>query len=189
MQTLGLSPSTPKTESRLKTLFWPTIESLSDVEVVGHQVFWVCTIVAVFSLVFGIFQGWFVLGFLESLFFFLGGVGAHERSRFAAVAVFSAYLLSTVALLRVFVLSPGPGILRVILLALLFANVRATWLSAKSPASASRPLSDPVNETLADKFADRLPAYLWPKLRWLFYALTGLEASLMLFAIAARILR
>jgi hypothetical protein len=37
MQTLGLSDSTPRTESRLKSLFWPTIQTGSDVDYLGAQ--------------------------------------------------------------------------------------------------------------------------------------------------------
>jgi hypothetical protein len=37
MQTLGLSDSMPRSESRLKSLFWPSIESSSDVDYLGAQ--------------------------------------------------------------------------------------------------------------------------------------------------------
>jgi hypothetical protein len=46
MQTLGLSDSTVRTKSRLKSLFWPSIQSGADVDYLAVQGFWVCTIVA-----------------------------------------------------------------------------------------------------------------------------------------------
>jgi len=51
MQTLGLSDSTLRTESRLKSLFWPSIQSGADVDYLAVQGFWVCTIVGVLGLV------------------------------------------------------------------------------------------------------------------------------------------
>ena len=39
MQNLGLSDSTPKTESRLKSLFWPSISSDVDVDYLTTQGF------------------------------------------------------------------------------------------------------------------------------------------------------
>jgi len=95
MQTLGLSDSTPRTEGRFKNLFWPTIRNEVDVDYLGRQGFWVCFSVAAFTLIFNLFNGFFVAGIFEALFFFLGGVGVRSRSRFAAVVVFSAYFLSS----------------------------------------------------------------------------------------------
>jgi hypothetical protein len=87
MQTLGLSDSTPRTESRIKTLFWPAIQSASDVAYLGAQGYWVCTIVAVVSVVVLIFRGNSILGPLVFLFYYVGGVGVPERSRYAAAVV------------------------------------------------------------------------------------------------------
>jgi hypothetical protein len=52
MQTLGLSDSTPRSEGRLKSLFWPSIQSGADVDYLAVQGFWVCTIVGVLALIF-----------------------------------------------------------------------------------------------------------------------------------------
>ena len=52
MQTLGLSDSTTRSESRLKSLFWPSIQSGADVDYLAVQGFWVCTIVGLMSFVF-----------------------------------------------------------------------------------------------------------------------------------------
>jgi len=80
MQTLGISDSTPGSESRLKSLFWPSIESGADVEYLAVQGYWVCTVVAALSLAL-LFAGHQpVLGIVIFLFFHLGGVGVREYS-------------------------------------------------------------------------------------------------------------
>lgn len=50
MQTLGLSDSTVRTEGRLKSLFWPSIQTGADVDYLAVQGFWVCTIVGSLGL-------------------------------------------------------------------------------------------------------------------------------------------
>ncbi len=57
MQTLGLSDSTPRTEGRLKSLFWPSVQSGSDVDYLGAQGYWVCTLVAGLSFVLMVAMG------------------------------------------------------------------------------------------------------------------------------------
>ena len=52
MQTLGLSDSTIRSESRLKSLFWPSIQSGADVDYLAVQGFWVCTMVGVVAFAF-----------------------------------------------------------------------------------------------------------------------------------------
>jgi hypothetical protein len=49
MEILELSESTPRSESRLKSQFWPSIDSGADVDYLGTQGYWVCTAVAVIS--------------------------------------------------------------------------------------------------------------------------------------------
>jgi hypothetical protein len=39
------------TDNLFKRLFWPRIESHYDVDLLGQQGFWVCSIVAVLSLI------------------------------------------------------------------------------------------------------------------------------------------
>jgi hypothetical protein len=58
------------------------------------------------------------------------------------------------------------GVVRILLMALLLSNVRATWIAAtRVPGSEEADLPPRLNETFADKFADRLPQRLWPKIR------------------------
>ncbi len=164
METLGLADSTPKTESRIKSLFWPSIQSGADVDYLGAQGYWVCTIVAVLSLVVLIITGQAVIGVVTFFYFYLGGVGVRERSFFAAALVFVLYLLDT--------FMTGIGVVRILLLALLFSNMRATWLASQwQPGSEEAVLPPRFGDTLFEKFADKLPPVLWPKLRILYFIL------------------
>ena len=180
MQTLGLSDSTPKPENRAKTLFWPAIRHEVDVDNVTRQGFWLCCVVAVSSLVFAAFQGTlaFYFTFFESAFFFLSGVGVRMRSVFAASCAFLAFVAGG------FFVSFSAG--RVFLIALLLANVRGTWLSAKWRATQTEPPPVPMNETILDKISDRLPIHIWPIGRFVYYFFVVMEAALLTLAFAAR---
>jgi hypothetical protein len=162
VETLGLSDSTPRTEGRLKSLFWPSIQSGTDVDYLGAQGYWVCTIVAVSSLVVSTLTGHPIAGILILLYYYLGGVGVRERSRYAAIAVFLFYVMD--------MLFSGVGVLKVLFGALLLSNLRATWIaSGWRPESEEAELPLRLNETWGDKFVDQLPMWLWPKIRVLYY--------------------
>ncbi len=166
METLGLSDSTPRTESRIKALFWPSIESGSDVDYLGAQGYWVCTAVAVLSCIFFLITGQAIAATIVLFFYYLGGVGVRQRNRYAAVVVFALYLADT--------LVAGVGVLRVLLSALLLSNVRATWIAAAwKPGSEEAALPPRLNDTWGDKFADKLPEWLWPKVRVAYYVFSG----------------
>jgi hypothetical protein len=178
MQTLGVSESTPASESRLKALFWPSVQSGADVDYLGVQGYWVCSIVATISILFLIVAGSPVTGILTGLFFYLGGVGVRERSRYAAIIVFAYYMIDTLLLMQL-------GVVRIILIALLLSNVRATWIAASwIPGSEEAALPPRMNETFGDKFADRFPQWLWPKIRILYYAYSGIFLALTLIGLA-----
>lgn len=161
METLGLSDSTPRTESRLKSLFWPSIQTGTDVDYLGAQGYWVCTAVAVLSFVFLVATGQPILGTTILLFYYLGGVGVRERSRYAAAVVFFMYVLDTLT---------APGIVRVLISGLLLSNLRATWIAANwKPESEEATLPPRLGETLGDKLGDKFPMWLWPKVRIVYY--------------------
>src|SRR5260370_10762255 len=101
MQTPGLSDSMPRRESRLKSLFWPSIQSSSDVDYLGAQGYWVCAVIAAISLVVLVISGHPLLGGFVFLVFYLGGVGVRERSRYAAGCVLALYCV------HVFFFRPG----------------------------------------------------------------------------------
>lgn len=179
MQTLGLSNSTPRTEGRLKALFWPTIRNDGDFDYITEQGFWVCFIVAVVTLTFSVFMHSVVVGGFEALFYFLAGVGVRQRNRLAAIAAFLAYLLGGLVIQRY--TGTGFGIGRLIFLSLLFANIRGIWLSAQWEKNGDvQPVRDRLNQTILDKLSDQLPARIWPKARWVFAFFAAIELGLML---------
>jgi hypothetical protein len=166
METLGLADSTPRSDNRLKSLFWPSIQNGTDVDYLGTQGYWVCSIVAVISFVGLWINGEPITGAVMLLFFYLGGVGVRERSRYAALAVLVMYALDS--------LVTRPGVVRILIGALLLSNLRATWIASNWQADSEAAILPPrMAETLADKFADRLPQWLWPKLRILYYIFAG----------------
>ena len=178
MQTLGISNSTPQNENRLKSLFWPSIQSGADVDYLGSQGYWVCAIVAVISLVISVLLGQPYVGVLVFVFYFVGGAGVRERSAYAATVVFVMFLLDTIA---------SPGVLKLILLGLLLSNMRATYLASDwKPESAEAAMPPRFGETWSDKFADKLPPWLWPKVRILYYIYSVCLLLLGLFGLAQR---
>jgi hypothetical protein len=184
MQTLGLSDSTPRTESRWRALLWPTIRNEGDFDYITTQGLWICFIVAAVTVIFTAIAGSPLMGAFEGTFFFLAGIGVRQRSRIAAIAAFSSYFLSALVMQRY--TGSGFGIVRIIFLALLFANIRGNWLAARwvtDPQSALPPLR--LNQTLGDKLSDQLPMFLWPRARFIFYVLASVEISLLLFSLFA----
>jgi hypothetical protein len=171
MQTLGLSDSTPRTESRLKSLFWPSIQSGADVDYLAAQGFWVCTIVGGMSFVFLSLARQPITGLLFFLLFHLGGVGVRELNPFAAAVTLAYYLVDFLAsFILLFLNSPGVGVVKVIVIALLFSNLRATWIAGNwKPDSEEAALPPPLGETFLDKFSDKWPAFIWPKVKVLYY--------------------
>jgi hypothetical protein len=171
MQTLGLSDSNTRTESRLKSLFWPSIQSGADVDYLAVQGFWVCTIIGVLSLVFQVLSGNPITGLLILLLFHLGGVGVREHNPFAAgimLAYYAVDFLSSVVL--VFANTPGIGVVKIIVMALLLSNLRATWIASGWKADSEEAALPPrMGDTFADKFSDKWPAFIWPKVKIVYY--------------------
>jgi hypothetical protein len=98
MQTLGLADSTTRSEGRLKSLFWPSIQSGTDVDYLAAQGFWVCTFVGVTSFIFLAFLGGQpITGLLVLLLFHLGGVGVREHNPFAAAVMLIFYVVDFAA--------------------------------------------------------------------------------------------
>src|ERR1700720_3560295 len=90
---------------------WPqkfiraSIKTGDDVDYLGTQGLWVCTLVAVLSFAVYAFTGHEILGATVLLYFFLGGVGVREHSRYVAAVLLISYLVETVA--------AGPSAVRV----------------------------------------------------------------------------
>jgi hypothetical protein len=193
MQTLGLSDSTTRTESRFKSLFWPSIQSGADVDYLAVQGFWVCTIVGIVSFSFLVLSGQPISGLLVLLLFHFGGVGVREHNPYAAAITLIYYLIDFFAsVVFLFLNSPGIGVVRIIIIALLFSNLRATWIAGNwKPDSEEAALPPRMGETFFDKLVDRWPAFIWPKVRIVYYIysflfLTVVVASLIIIAIRGR---
>jgi len=171
MQTLGLAESTPRTDGRLKSLFWPSIQTGADVDYLGAQGYWLCTLFAITGFVFLVATGHPIAGVAAFLLYYLSGVGIRERSRFAAAITF---VFSLTELLT------NPGVLKVLFVALMLSNLRATWIaSGWKPESEESALPPRLNETFADRIADRFPQWLWPKVRILYYVFSICFALLL----------
>ena len=183
MQTLGLLQESKRSDGRLKSIFWPTVENAWDVDYLGRQGFWICLIVAAFQLAVALLTGnpiVIVAGAASALVFLLGGMGVREASWPAAALVFSIYfagLLFTLASRQL------PGILTIIAAGILLSNVRAAFLASEwRPAAEDEDRPARFNETWGDKLADQLPAKAWPVLQIPFF---GLAALLLLLSLAA----
>lgn len=180
MQILGLSESTPRTESRIKSLFWPSVACAEDVDYLGAQGYWICTAIAVFTgAVFALINP--LLAAVVFLFYFLGGVGVREGSRYAATLIFLNYLMGFFQF--------GFSVPRLLVTVVLFSNLRAVWIASRwkgDPEHAS--LTERPSWTLADKFANVLPRFLWEYLRIPYYVFSvGLFVIFIIAVVRARL--
>jgi hypothetical protein len=182
MQTLGLSDSTPRTDGRLKSLFWPSIKTSNDVDYLGSQGLWVCSAIGVLSFVVMTLTGNLILGFFVLVLYYLSGVGVREGSRYAAGWAFVTYFGD--------MLVTGPHIVKILLSALLLSNFRATWIASRWKPDAPESTPPPRwNDTWTDKFADIWPTALWPRLRILYYILSVAYLGLLVMGIRVILMR
>ncbi len=161
MQTLGVSDSTPQSDSRLKNIFWPTIRSGTDVDTLGSQGFWICVAIALVSLVSNTLMGHPIAGLFLLVYFYLGGVGVREHNCYAAVAVFVMWIAN---------FAFSPGILAFFCAVVLLSVLRATFIASfweRKQGATEMPTR--FNDTWKDKFADQWPAKMWPKIRTVYY--------------------
>ncbi|MGD0346227.1 MAG: hypothetical protein ABSA85_05685 [Terracidiphilus sp.] len=184
MQTLGLSGESKRSDGRLKSIFWPTVENAWDVNYLGQQGFWLCVIIAVLQVLVGMFSGnpvLLVAYFAMALIFLLGGMGVREASWPAAAMVFALFFCDIL-----YALAAGhlPGILDIVAAGILLSNVRATFLASEwKPAREDEDRPMRFNETFRDKLVDQWPAKAWPVLQAPFYALSALLLLLSLAAV------
>ena len=181
MQTLGLADSTPRSENRLKSLLWPSIQSGADVDYIGAQGYWVCALFACLALISSTVIGHPIAGIFVFLVYYLSGVGIRERSRYAAVIAFVFSLGELLA---------SPSILKVVFAALLLSNLRATWIASSWKSESEESALPPrLSATWADKFADRFPSWIWPKVRIVYYVFSAAFTVLFVTGIADTIRR
>jgi hypothetical protein len=190
MQILGLADSTPKPDNRLKSLFWPTIRTRVDLDTVTTQGFWICALVGCVTAALACVTGNALdifLGAFGAVFYVLAGFGVRMQSRVAATAAFAMYLLDGVAMQVQ--TGRGFGVMRLIFLAVLLANVRGIWLSASFQPAESDPPPTGLDENWRDKLVDQWPAAIWPWGRYVFYILAALGLGLAVLGMLAQTLR
>ena len=182
MQTLGLSGETRRSDGRLKSIFWPTVENAWDVNYLGQQGFWICVVVGILQMGVTALSGSAVATIISvfiALVYFLGGMGVREADWPAAAGIFLIFLFSvtyTMCLGRL------PGIFQIAAAGILLSNVRAAFLASQwKPAGEDEDRPTRFNETFADKLVDQFPAKTWPKLKIPFYALA---VTLLLLEVA-----
>ena len=83
MQTLGLSPSTPKPSNRLRELLWPVINDDVSALTAARNGMYVCFFVAVVTAVVALFTN--PVGLLDAALFLMVGIGIRQLSRVAAL--------------------------------------------------------------------------------------------------------
>jgi hypothetical protein len=181
MQTLGLSGESSRSDGRLKSIFWPTVENAWDVDYLGRQGFWICLIIAVFQLVVALAAGGPILivtGVASALVFLLGGMGVREGSWPAAALVFAVFF---VGLLYTMASGRFPGILAILAAGILLSNVRAAFLASEwKPVSGDEDRPARFDDTFGDKLSDQLPAKVWPMLQIPFFGIAALILFLSL---------
>lgn len=188
MQTLDRSTIQP-TDRLLKRLFWPTIRSRRDAELVGQQGFWICCFVATVWTIGSFFTAHVYLGLLIGGTYYLAATGIRMHSLTAAVFAFLCLFLDRVASLEALLMEvPGGGnpMVGTLALLLLFFNIRATFLARswiREERSAQANVMRPQLVGLSiDRLLNRMPVVMWPHVRYLYYPLAVL---IMLSSIAA----
>lgn len=192
MQTLGLSSEDKRSDGRLKSIFWPTVETAWDVDYLGRQGFWVCVIIAVFQLVAALLAPSLlniIAGLFAALLYLLAGMGIREKCWPAAAVIFACYLTETFIAFAMGTLITPIGGVKIVFLALLLSNVRATFLaSERRPPAEGEDRPERYDTTIVDKMVDAWPPKLWPFAQIPFYALGALWILFSLFAIAGLML-
>jgi hypothetical protein len=195
MQTLNLSGEPKKSDGRLKSLFWPTVENAWDVDYLGQQGFWICIVIAILSFAFILFAAFeftnpasrgvvLTLGVVFSFAFIVGGMGVRESSWPAAAMIFTLYVVDQLASGR------PPSVIPIIIGGVLLSNLRATFLASRwKPAAEGEDRPTRFNETFRDKVVDQLPPKLWPILRIPFFIASSLLLIFLLYASAVALNR
>jgi hypothetical protein len=183
MQTLGLSGESKRSDGRLKSIFWPTVENAWDVDYLGQQGFWIRVVVATIQLVLGLSGTPIMLitNAAAALVFFIGAMGVREANWPAAAMLFAIYsvgILTRIAMIGL----PGP--LSILFAAVLLSNVRAAYLASEwRPTQDDEDRPTRFNETFRDKLVDQWPAKAWPILQIPFFGMSALLLLLSLLGV------
>ena len=122
MQVLGLADSTPKPTSRLKELFWPTLNSEPNAQSACENAALACFVIAGLTAIFAFATNLLIL--IDAGLFLVIGLGLRKMWRPFALAGFLLYVLEQ---LLVVVQGRFPGVMAILFLAILFNGVRASF--------------------------------------------------------------
>ncbi len=170
----------PRAESRLKSLIWPSVSNRSDVDYLTTQGFWICFLVALDALALSLaYVNLHKLA--DAIFFYLGANGVRLRSWSAATAMFVFYALGMMpigVLWQLYYASVWGTTVRIVLGALLLANLHAIWVAAKWPAAWSP-------RDTSGKLSGSLPGIIWPRTRHIFFVWAGLKVIAFVYVLYA----
>ena len=139
METLGLSPSTPRPTSRIKELFWPAIEDDVAAATAARNAMYACLFIAAISAGASLLAGQYS-GLIDALFFAIAGIGVRQLSRTAAIVAFALYALSWLG-------AGGFSVLRPLLLAILLGGIRAAAWAHNRSADDREQIANPAMDT------------------------------------------
>src|SRR5258708_4349297 len=174
MQTLGLSPSTPKTSSRIRDLFWPRIDNEVAAVTAARNAMYASFCIAGFTAVFGLMARQNAWMWVDVVLYVMVGVGVRQLSRAAALVGFILYALAWLA-------SPNAtetigALIRLIMLALLLGGVRAASFAFQQHRSdavgeIANPPTDTTGMSRISILTEQLPKRFWPLVRAPFFIL------------------
>ncbi len=180
METLGLSPSTPKPTSRLRELFWPKIEDEVAAVTAARNAMYACLFIAAVTGISGLLAGQSLWILLDVLLFALAGIGVRQLSRAAALTALLMYALAWLG-------AGGFSILRPIVLAILLGGVRAATFAHHLKNDVREAVANPAMDTTGmsriGMFLEELPRRAWPAIHGPFLVILGLLVALNLVAV------
>ena len=184
MQTLGLSNSNPASDNRLKSLFLALHSDGVGRRLSGAQGYWILRPGGVclfrqFSMRSPVTRS----SGPSSLSFTFSAASAFG-SKTAVTQLRSSYNV------RLGYGRHGAKDARNLGSGSALSNLRATWIAANwQPDSSEASLPPRLSETWGDKFVDKLPMLLWPKVRVLYYVLSACLLALSAVGLIAIALR
>jgi hypothetical protein len=151
--------------------FWPAIKNESDADNVIRRGAWACLILAAVAILTVTIPGQQAFGIVEAVYLVVAALGIRAKSRIAAVATFAGVFMNSIAGYSSSA-RYGSVVVDAIILALLFANIRATWLFARWARDLDvEPVSISYRRRFDHTLMNQMPALIWPKARVAFYVL------------------
>jgi signal peptidase I len=177
METLGLSPSTPKPTSRLRELFWPKIDDEVAAVTAARNAMYASLFVAAMTGIGGLMAGQSLWILLDVLLFTMAGIGVRQLSRAAAITALLMYALAWLGV-------GGFSILRPIVLAILLGGVRAATFAHGMKNDVREAVANPAMDTTGMSrigiLLEELPRRAWPAIHGPFLVVLGLLVAVNL---------